>query len=176
MKWKDVGEFLKDKIPIVGNLLLGNYATAVGELVSSILGVKSDPDTVLNRLKTDPDATIRLQELMSNHEEKLIEFQIEELKLRLADVDSARKRETNIVDSTKKRDWNIFSLSWMIVLGFFSVTYMLIFVDLPEGGNEIAMILLGALTAGFSTVLQYFFGSSQGSKDKDAYIKNGAKQ
>lgn len=42
------------------------------------------------------------------------------------------------------------------------------FLVIPEGQSALLNVLLGILTAGISQVLNYFFGSSSGSKDKTA--------
>ena len=40
-------------------------------------------------------------------------------------------------------------------------------VTIPPGAKEIAYLLMGTLAAGFTQVLNFWLGSSKGSKTKD---------
>ncbi len=62
-------------------------------------------------------------------------------------------------------------LAAFIVLGFFGVIILLLFVDLSDSVQDALLILLGVLAGGFGAVVQYFFGSSKGSADKNDMIK-----
>ena len=61
-----------------------------------------------------------------------------------------------------KRDSTVVILAVIIILGFFIGVFSLIFISLDKGSGayEILLILFGALSAKFSTVVDYFFGSS----------------
>lgn len=60
-------------------------------------------------------------------------------------------------------------LGGFITLGFFGICTTIFFVDIPADKKDIVMFLLGALsTAWTSGVVGFFFGSSHGSKNKDA--------
>lgn len=65
-------------------------------------------------------------------------------------------------------------LGALIVLGFFGLLGILIAVGIPEGNSELLYLAVGALIAAFSTVVGYFYGSSQGSKEKNKLLSNGA--
>ncbi len=48
---------------------------------------------------------------------------------------------------------------------------MLFFVKIPEGNQRIIDMSIGILVgSGFVAILTYFFGSSQGSKDKQNFM------
>jgi hypothetical protein len=50
----------------------------------------------------------------------------------------------------------------------------LILNPIPSVNNEILYIVIGALIGSFTNVVNFFFGSSQGSKDKTELLtKNG---
>lgn len=73
------------------------------------------------------------------------------------------------------------SLALAIVGAFVTVIFVLIFFPpsgIPPEILAIVNMLVGALSAKFSTVVDFNFGSSQGSKDKDdaqnALVKNMA--
>lgn len=73
-----------------------------------------------------------------------------------------------------KKDLFQYALAALIVGGFFLVLGGLLFVIVPSGNEKALDITLGALVAGFSGVLGYFFGSSKGSSEKDAIIAGQA--
>lgn len=60
-------------------------------------------------------------------------------------------------------------LGGLIVVGFFGTILFLIIRD-PD--NNILNLLIGALIASFTTIKDYFFGSSSSSAKKDETISN----
>ena len=63
-----------------------------------------------------------------------------------------------------------YGLAAIVVGGFFAVLAGLLLWAVPKENEAALNISLGALVAGFSAVLGYFFGSSKGSSEKDAII------
>jgi len=47
----------------------------------------------------------------------------------------------------------------------------LFFIEIPEGNRDIAMVLLGIGMGWGGAVVQFHFGSSEGSKRKDARVQ-----
>ena len=64
------------------------------------------------------------------------------------------------------QDTNRYILAWFLGAGFFILITLLIFVDIKEGSKEIVYTLLGSFGTAFGMAINYFFGSSEGSKDK----------
>lgn len=62
---------------------------------------------------------------------------------------------------------NIIAL--LIVLGMIGLVAALFVLPMPDGDIPKAVIT-AYVTAGFTTIVGYFFGSSSGSKDKDDVI------
>jgi hypothetical protein len=188
MDWKDIAGTVAKAAPILGTILGGPVGGAIGGvigLLGSAFGLtpeQTTPDKINQMLLTDPSAAVKLAEIESNHKLKLQEYIIEQGKLALelqkaefADTDSARSREKDIVKATGKLDYNLYILAWVIVLGFFGLTGMLMNITLPTGQNEVVFMLFGGLVSAFSTVIGYFFGSSRGSALKSEIIANGKK-
>ena len=48
---------------------------------------------------------------------------------------------------------------------------MLIFFDIKDGSKEIVYTLLGSFGTAFGMAMNYFFGSSEGSKEKTKLLK-----
>jgi hypothetical protein len=67
------------------------------------------------------------------------------------------------------------TLAAIVVIGFFvALIYLFAARDATgnEGFREARLIMLGALTAGFSAVLGYYFGSTSGSALKTEMLAN----
>lgn len=64
------------------------------------------------------------------------------------------------------QDLNRYILAWFLGAGFFVMIVVLIFVDIKEGSKEIVYTLLGSFGTAFGMAMSYFFGSSEGSKEK----------
>jgi hypothetical protein len=58
-----------------------------------------------------------------------------------------------------------------MVAGFFVILALLIFVTIPTTAKDALLIMLGTLSSGIMSVLQYYFGSSSGSADKSKLIE-----
>ena len=73
---------------------------------------------------------------------------------------------------TRTKDIFMYSLAAIIVIGIFTIISFLIFKVMPLENKDLLTLTLGALIAGFSNVLGYFFGSSKGSADKNEMLSN----
>jgi hypothetical protein len=54
-----------------------------------------------------------------------------------------------------------------LVGGTFALFYIILVSEIPESWRDVVMLITGALIANLTTVVSYFFGSSEGSKQKD---------
>ena len=172
MNWKDVGKKIIGQVPLLGSLFAGGAGEKVGSLIAGLFGVDNKPDSIIEALKNDPDAIIKLKQLEADNKLELQRLVLEDEKLRLLDVQSARQREISVVKLTGKKDVNVSVISYVVISGFFALTGLLIFVALPEGSSDAIFLLFGALAAGFGSVIQYFFGSSKSSSDKTKMLGN----
>lgn len=183
--WDSVKEFLGTVAPAVGTALGGPAGGAVGALIASALGVDNDAQAVTNALKSDPSLAIKVKELenqaLQMHYDaidKQRQAEITTLKTYIEDTQNARSRQVETEKATGKKDINIYILAYIAVVGFFGIIAMVMLVPLPTGSGELIFFLLGALTANYNSVYNYFFGSSKGSADKAEHIarlKDGAK-
>lgn len=67
-------------------------------------------------------------------------------------------------------------LAITIVAGMFFIFNSLLTHEVPEGNRDTTNILLGAVTAAAGVIIQFFFGSSKGSENKDAVMARIAEQ
>ena len=169
--------------PLLGNglNLVANAVMAKGkDFVEKKLGVELKPDM-------SPEDLVRVQIAQMEHEEELLKLRLEEdkldlaeLELRLKDTDSARDREVQISTSDKAPLLNkivtpVLALS--ILLLTFVLFGVVMFNDTPVEASrkDILIYILGVLSAIASQIVSYYFGSSQGSKDKSDQLKGAMK-
>ena len=66
------------------------------------------------------------------------------------------------------------AVSVIVVAGFVGVSVSLFFFKIPTEMKELAMLLLGILGAGFTSIVNYWTGSTSNSQKKDATIAETA--
>jgi len=173
-------------LPQLVGLFAGKRAAEVAEKVADVVTVvtgESDPDRAQKAIDANPELQAKL------HTE-LEKIRVEYLKLQLEDAASAREHETKRqdierADRNSARETMISALrekeSWtasVIALAplLLSVTVILVFVlfasnlvstNPAEENRELLNVIVGALVAGFTAVVNFWLGSSQGSRDKD---------
>jgi len=174
-------------LPILQPLLangLGLVANAVlakgKKVVEDKLGVELKPD-----MSSEDMAKVQIAAM--EHEEELMRLRIEdnkldlaELEMRLKDVDSARDRETAIATSKDAPLINKI-VTPILALGLLALTFILfgvvMFDNTPveSSRKDILIYVLGVLSAIATQIVSYYFGSSQGSKDKADQLKEALK-
>lgn len=136
------------------------------DYVQDKMGVKLKPEGEL----TDDDVK-DLRERAMQHEEFMAEIDAK-------DRDSARNREIEIATSDKAPYINKVVTPYL-ALGVVGLSFILfailIFVDVKPDAKDILIYILGVLSAAVTQILSYYFGSSQGSKDKEAKLKEAIK-
>jgi hypothetical protein len=123
MSWSKVGGFLKSVLPIAATALTGGGAGIVGSLLSAAMGVDDNPDAVMAKLKSDPEAILKykLAELETNRD-VIIEAQKVDME-KLKTVNETYRVEINSGDPFVRR-WRPFygycvAVSWLIqMMGF----------------------------------------------------------
>ena len=61
-------------------------------------------------------------------------------------------------------------LALLVTLGFFAVLAMLMIVGAPDKGGAPVLVLLGSLGTAWTTIMAFYFGSSDGSAKKSEQI------
>ena len=172
--WSKLADVVKQTAPLLGTVLAGSGGHAVGKLVANVLGTpEHDEDAAIAVVSANPDKLVELRKLELAHKMEFERIQLEEARLEMQDRDSARRRNVEQVNVTGRADYNMVVLGWLIVLGFFVTMAILFWKGLPESGGEIVYMMFGTLTAAFTAVVAYYFGSSAGSKAKDAKLARG---
>lgn len=156
--------------------LVANAVLAKGkDYVENKLGVELKPDMTAAEI-------IALKTAEMEHEEELLKLKIEENKLNLeelkellADTKSAREREVQIANSAAPLLNKIVTpvLALTLLLMTFILFGVVMFDNNPvePSRKDILIYILGVMSAVSTQVVSYYFGSSQGSKDKGDQLK-----
>lgn len=158
---------------IVSNLIsqgLPKVADAVMEkgveAVEAKLGLKLKPEG-----EATPEDNEKLKAEANRHEEFMAELDAK-------DRADARNREIQIATNDKAPLINKV-VTPVIALGVIGLSFILfavlIFVEVKPEAKDILIYILGVLSAAVTQILSYYFGSSQGSKDKDDKLKEAIK-
>lgn len=128
---------------------------------------------------------LKAQELRMQEAEQRHKAEMEALKARqdddfrrleasIADTQAARSVFTNLARARNPFAWGPVVVSVVVAFGYFAILGILVTnwfnptgLPLQNEVSQIVNIAIGALTAGFATVISFWLGSSQGSRNKD---------
>lgn len=178
--WDNIKELIGTSAPAIGTLLGGPAGGAVGGLISKVLGVDNTPEAIELALTNNPDALLKIKELETSKELAILQAELENKRIDvgsvidnrkldnekdqmfLSDKQSARSRQVDSEKATGKVDVALYAIAGVIVVAFFVSILALIFITLDKqsGTYELLLMLFGALTTKFGTVVDYFFGAS----------------
>lgn len=157
--------------PQLAHALGGPLAgAAVSQISRAIFG---DPDAdegaLADMLATaSPEQVIALKRAEQQFQIALRETQLEALRIDADDRASARDRQVAL------SDWTPSAIGAAIIFGFFIVLGVMVARQLPTGAETEFSIMLGALATMTAAVVNYFFGSSAGSKEKTRMMAHGS--
>lgn len=143
----------------LGGPLAGSAVAAVSRAIfgSETAGEDALGDA-LGSLSADQIVALKRAEL--EFEAVLANAAVEEARIDAGDRASARARQQALRDGTPT------VLGGLIIGGFFVVLAAMVMRRLPVGAETEFSIMLGALATMTAAVVNYFFGSSAGSKEK----------
>ncbi|MEM1077439.1 MAG: hypothetical protein AAGI09_02830 [Pseudomonadota bacterium] len=164
---------MKDRLKDIVGAVAPGLATALGGPLAGV-ATKAIADQLLGREVTSadelvdaiqtPEDLVKLKQIEAEFQASMAEAGIELERIAADDRHSARQRQAQTGDRTPM------ILGAVILMGFFGVLALLFFQGLPEAGGEIVVGVIGILGGLCAQVGNYFFGSSAGSKSKNAII------
>ena len=167
-------EFLKTLVPMLGTALGGPFGGIAAGFIAEKLGLEGKTVEAVtkalegNKMTADQVASIRLAE---------IDF------MKFMEQNEITKEQLNFQNTADARAMQVATRSYtpdvlaiIIVAGFFGILIAMMMGKLTVSDQQALLILLGSLSAGFGAVLNFFFGSSKGSQNKDILLANSTPQ
>ena len=160
--WKQI---LGTVAPLLGNAVGGPMGGMAMSLIAEKLGLEPDATDkqvhrAIENMPPEDYAKIKAAEL--DLKARLKELDIEEERIHAKDRASARS--SNLASGR----WTADILAFIVTFGFLGALVAFFFagLELSATVKDPLLILIGVLGASFKDVMQYFFGSSRGSKEK----------
>ena len=154
-----ISSLIQNNLPKVAQAVVDKGLDYVQEKT----GLELKPDMSQEDIKA-------LREAAQKHEE----FQIEQANKNTADARAMQTAALNQDDKFAKRFVMYLAMFWSVM----SCTYIgaITFTEIPPGNLRFVDTLLGVcIGTVITTILNFFFGSSAGSKEKNALIKEAVK-
>ncbi len=150
--------------------VLSTVAPAAVNIIGDVVPGGQLLKTVFNQHVMQDDGRSPEEKSMAQlqFEAALREYEIKERQMLLDDLASARDMQKSALaqgDLFSKRF--IYYLAGFIMIALFALLLMLFYVEIPDGNNEIVYMAIGIFMGIATSVAAFFFGSSQGSKDKE---------
>jgi len=160
---------LKGVAPVLATAIAGPAGGAAVGWLANKLGVDdATVEGVTQALTGNPELTLKLKEL-----------DLEYAKMDAQDRDSARKAYAEVATSqyATKLDKAVVPVLALgtVALAFLFIGF-LIFIDVAPDQQQMIIFALGFITSSAGQVLSFYFGSSQGSKDKTKEIEGMIKR
>ena len=166
------GPLLSQVAPSIATALGGPLAgVAVRTLSNALFGHEdASEQQVSEALATaTPDQLAAVKKIDADFKVQMKALDIDLERIAAGDRDSARQmqRET--------RDWTPKVLAFFITFGFFGALVWILIFGIPKTGTEVLLMMLGSLSTSWTGVVQFYYGSSAGSKAKTDALTKGEK-
>ena len=174
MSWKSI---LATVAPTIATALGGPLAGMAAKAALSGLGItgfekvsKSQALKMLEReIENNPDALLKLREIDNTFKVRMEELGVDLEEIAVKDRAGARKMAT---DTTLLPQM---VLATIYVISFAAILIAVLTGEVKLEGAQLTManMLIGILSYGLAQIMNFFFGSSAGSKQKTAQLGGG---
>jgi len=157
------GPLLGQIAPTIATALGGPLAGIAVKTISNVLlGHEngSEDDVKAAMATASPDQLVALKKIDADFKAHMKELDIDLERIAAGDRDSARQMQT------ATRDWTPKALAFFITFGFFGALIWIMVFGIPQTGTEVLLMMLGSLSTSWTGVVQFYYGSSAGSKAK----------
>ena len=160
---------LKGVAPVLATAVAGPAGGAAVGWIASKLGIDdATVEGVTQALTSNPEMAMKLKEL-----------DLEYAKLEQQDRDSARKAYAEVATSQYATHLDK-AVVPILALGTVSLAFLFIGIlmvkSIPTDQQQMIIFALGFITSSAGQVLSFYFGSSQGSKDKTKELEGMMKK
>jgi hypothetical protein len=134
-----------------------------------IEGVGNIIDNVITSKEEKELLKLELQKEINRHTEESRQIAIHESEILLKDVQSARQRDIE-ANNSQSASWLSKNISPLLaiftIVSFYAINFIIIFLKPSQEQKEILFYTIGLVSGVSTMVVSYYFGSSQGSKEK----------
>jgi hypothetical protein len=175
---------LPELVRLIAGDRAGTAATQVADAVRTITGT-DDPAAAQAALADPAKATelrvklaeiaLEQQRIQREAEDRRRQAELDELKARTTDLADARSKTLELARQGSPIAWGAPVMSTIIVVGFFAVLLVMVFKPFDQDATltiQLLNIVIGALVASFTAVVNYWLGSSEGSRSKDETVRS----
>ena len=167
---KRLQSLLHNVAPELARAFGGPLAGAATEAVSwALLGTSEasaeEPESAI--LSASPETLSALKLASMEFQRALLDAASEESRIAAGDRADARARQVALKDRIPG------FLALVILTGFFSVLAVMLLREVPPGAETEFSIMLGSLATMAAAVMNYYFGSSAGSREKNWLLRQG---
>jgi hypothetical protein len=182
MDWSSIGKTIAKVAPIAAGILTGGASTAVtavGTLLSSVLGTDPTPDAVETALKADPDALLKVKQMELDNKIQLTKMHLEAETNQLMAINKTMQAEMASNDAYVRR-WRptygyMIAVSWFIQMSTFTGALAYVFVTAPANLPQVVASLgtvFGALTGLWGIALTVL-GVNVSKRSADKQVQAG---
>jgi len=161
---KTFGPLLSQVAPTIATALGGPLAgVAVKTLSNALLGHENGTEEEVSAAMqaATPEQLATVKKIDADFKVRMKELDIDLERISAEDRDSARKMQT------QTNDWIPRVLALLITVGFFGILVWMLVHGMPTSGTEALLMMLGALGTAWTGVINFYYGSSAGSKAKN---------
>ena len=173
MDLSKIGGLLAQVAPTVATALGGPLAgLAVKTLSEAMFGHQDGSESEVSAalMNATPEQLQKLKEIDASFKARMKELDIDLERIAAGDRDSARNMQMHT------NDWIPRAMAIMVTFGFFGILTWLLTKGVPPTGSETLIYMLGALGTAWTGIVQFYFGSSAGSKAKTDALVQGEKK
>jgi hypothetical protein len=157
------GPLLGQVAPTIATALGGPLAgVAVKTLSNALFGHEDGTEEQVSEAiaTATPEQLAAIKKIDADFKVQMKSLDIDLERIAAGDRDSARQmqRET--------KDWTPKALAFCITFGFFGALVWILVFGIPKTGTEVLLMMLGSLSTSWTGVVQFYYGSSAGSKQK----------
>lgn len=159
MEWSELGKTIAGFAPLLGGVVGGPAGGAIGSVIASAFGVENKPDQLAEAIKSDPESAIKLKKIELDNKTELEKIAMELARSEIADKQNARKEN--------KHSNMPAILSGVLSLVIIGIIYLLFYTPVPEESKDVLFVILGAVMKEWGGAMQYWFGTTRSSANKD---------
>lgn len=172
-KVKDIfKKVLGSVAPTVATAIGGPFGGLAATVLKNAFGTDDQAEIERQLVAGNPDALLKLKQAEKDMQVKMRELDIDEQALYTGDTQDARRlaRETSTTPQLALTGLFL-AIYGGLIWAFFSLEF-----ELNDWQRGQMGILIGVVTSAVVQIVNFWFGSSKGSKVKDALIPTGGSQ